>query len=102
MRYRPRTDANQPDIVKAMIKAGATVRVLAPLGGGIPDLLIGHCGWNALAEVKDPAQPRRDRALSRHPKEAEFHKTWKGQAEILETVEQALELLTKMEHWGDW
>lgn len=102
MRRRARIDANQPDIVDALRKAGASVRSLSQLGQGIPDLLIGYCGWNALAEIKDPSQPRAGQSLSKHPDEKKFHDLWKGQVKVIKTVTEALALLEEMEHWGDW
>jgi hypothetical protein len=41
MRRAAKIDANQPQIVEALRKAGATVHSLAAVGNGIPDLLVG-------------------------------------------------------------
>jgi|LakMenEpi03Aug12_release.lakeMendotaPanAssembly.Ray.scaffolds.fasta_scaffold494053_2 hypothetical protein len=40
MRKIARVDANQPEIVKALRKAGFHVTHLHTIGGGVPDLLI--------------------------------------------------------------
>ena len=50
MRYAARIDDNQNEIVSALRKAGATVRVVTQ-GGGLPDLLVGYQG-KSLEKVK--------------------------------------------------
>lgn len=56
MRRRARIDNNHRAIVQALTKAGATVCSLAPVGTGVPDLLIGVVAKSgpraAVAEVK--------------------------------------------------
>lgn len=64
MRARPRIDANQPDIVKALRKMGAFVQSLAAVGDGCPDLLVGFRGKTYLIEVKDGDKPPSKRALT--------------------------------------
>lgn len=77
MRRAARIDGNQPDIVKALQAAGATVRSLAAVGSGCPDLLVGFRGQNFLLEVKDGRLPPSERGLSED--EAAFHSQWRGQ-----------------------
>lgn len=91
MRRHAKTDANQTEIVAALRAIGCSVLSLAPLGNGAPDLLIGIFGRNYLLEVKDGAKPPSRRALT--PLEKEFHNTWKGQVAIVETAEQAIEIV---------
>jgi hypothetical protein len=90
MRRRARIDANQPLIVKALREAGRTVRILSPLGDGIPDLLVGYNGANFLLEVKDPAKKLSQRKLT--DDEQDFFDSWVGQRAIVETEEEALRL----------
>ena len=52
MKKKPKTDANQSDIVKAIRKAGGSVQILAAVGAGCPDLLVGWKGLNILLEIK--------------------------------------------------
>ena len=45
MRTRAKIDQNQPAIIDALERNGWMVLSLAPMGRGVPDLLIG--GWSA-------------------------------------------------------
>jgi len=78
-----RSDANQPDIVKALRKCGATVDIIGePL-----DLLVGFQGKNYLMEVKPDAKaPLR-------PSQVEFFQTWRGQKARVNSVTEALAVL---------
>jgi Holliday junction resolvase len=88
MRYRPRTDANQSEIVKALRQAGCSVCIIAGMGKGVPDLLVGKHGTNLLFEVKDPTKVPSQRKLS--DDEKAWHCAWLGQVAIVETAEDAL------------
>lgn len=94
MRRKGRIDANQPEIVKALRLAGATVLSLAPVGNGCPDLLIGKGNINILAEIKDSNQPVSKRKLT--DDERAFHASWLGQVAVVETAEQALKLISEL------
>lgn len=87
MRRAPKIDRNQPSIVSGLRKVGASVQHLAGVGSGCPDLLVGFRGINFALEVKDPNQPPNKRKLT--PDQADFFATWKGQANVVETLEQA-------------
>jgi hypothetical protein len=89
MRRAAKIDANQPDIVKALVQAGCSVRSLAAVGQGFPDLIVGRQGWNYLLEVKDGTLSPSKRALTED--EAEFHASWRGNVFIVNTVAEALE-----------
>jgi len=91
MRRANRIDDNQNDIVAALRKAGATVRVISQ-GEGIPDLLVGFRGETILFEVKDGNKPPSARTLT--PAEKKFFDEWEGGlCVIVKSVEDALELL---------
>jgi Holliday junction resolvase len=94
MRNHPNLDSNQPDIVKALRAAGASVTSLASVGNGCPDLLVGIRGKVAVMEVKDGAKPPSKRKLT----EAEqiWHDNWRGTVYIVETVQQALAILATL------
>ena len=87
-------DRNQPEIVKALRKAGATVQVLSAIGQGVPDLLVGYRGRNRLLEVKDGLARKQDRQLT--PRQVEWHREWRGEIAVVESVEQALAVLEGM------
>lgn len=84
-------DANQKEIVSALRDAGATVRSLAALGCGIPDLLVGWRGVNYLVEIKNKAG-KGDKLT---PAEDEFIQTWRGQVAKVLTVDDALQLISR-------
>lgn len=88
-----RIDANQPDIVRALRKIGASVQSLASVGHGCPDLLVGYRNKNFTFELKDPSQPPSKRRLT--PDETEWHQSWKGQIHVIETFEEALKIISQ-------
>jgi len=95
MRYANRVDENQSDIVKALRKAGATVRIIT-MGDGVPDLLVGYQGYTLLLEVKDGKKPPSARSLTEA--EQKFFNEWTGgMLAIVNSVEEALEILKKCE-----
>ena len=96
MRYAARIDANQDQIVSLLRAAGATVHSMAALGGGFPDLLVGHAGKTALIEVKDGAKFPSRRKLT--PDQKDFHANWKGGTlAVVDSPEAALRVLKLME-----
>lgn len=89
---RGRRDANERQIIDAMLAVGATVHQLEdPDKAGLPDLVV---GWidvtgrkhDVLMEVKVPGG-----ALN--PKQRVFHATWKGPIVVVETPVQAVTCL---------
>lgn len=95
MRRAAKIDANQPEIVAALRKAGATVYSLAAVGKGIPDLLVGFAGRTALVEVKDGSRHPSDRRLT--PDQQQWHQTWTGGTlAVVPDIEAALRVLEVM------
>ena len=93
MRYANRIDANQNNIVAALRKAGAYVRIISQ-GEGIPDLLIGYCGYTILMEVKDGDKVPSARKLTEA--EQKFFDEWRGGLLVkVNSVEEALEVLQR-------
>lgn len=88
MRRAARTDSNHSEIVAALRSFGASVRSLASVGQGMPDLLVGIGGRNVLLEVKDGAKPPSARRLT--PDEQHFFDSWTGQVAKVESVDEAL------------
>lgn len=95
-------DANQPEIVDALRKAGASVAHLHGVGMGCPDILVGFRGANILMEIKDGSKVPSARKLN--AMQAEWHKLWQGQACVVNSAEEALAVLfsapQNIEHRG--
>jgi Holliday junction resolvase len=89
MRRRAASDGNQPEIVAALRKCGATVVTCHAVGQGFPDLVVGYRGDTYMIEVKDPTQPKHRHELT--PAQVEFHGAWRGKpiAKVF-TVDDAL------------
>ena len=85
-------DANQPEIVKALRKVGATVQSLAATGDGVPDLLVGYQGNTYLIEVKDGSKVPSARKLT--PDQEVWHEKWTGGTlRIANSIEDALNII---------
>lgn len=91
MKRAAKIDANQPEIVAALRKVGASVRSLAAVGKGCPDLLVGFRGANYLIEVKDGEKQPSARALTK--KQRTFFYTWEGHARVALDVDEALRII---------
>ena len=94
MRYpatQGQRDANEPQIIKALEMAGATVEPL-PTGKGVPDLLVGYRGINILMEVKKEVVKGKVFAsdVKLNAKQVIWHELWKGQVVVVRTPEEAL------------
>lgn len=83
-RRAARRDANESEIIQALMLAGASVRQLS--GTGLPDLLCAIDGRNFLLEVKMP-----DGKLTED--QFEFFETWEGQVEVVRSIEEALKVI---------
>ena len=83
-----RIDSNQVEIVAALRDIGCTVQSLASVGHGCPDILVGRNGRNYLMEIKDGSKPPSARALT--TQEIIWLTGWKGQAFVINNVEEAL------------
>jgi Holliday junction resolvase len=95
MRYANRIDANQNQIVDAMRKVGAVVRIISQ-GDGIPDLLVGYKGYTILMEVKDGDKVPSARKLTEA--EQKFFDDWRGgMLVVINSVEEAIETLKRCE-----
>ncbi len=83
---RHRSDLNQPDVITALKKIGATVYVI----GRPVDLLVGYRSRNYLLEVKNLGGKNK-----KTPFQDEFIRDWRGQVRICHSAEEAIELVTK-------
>lgn len=89
MRRAAKVDDNHGLVVRALRAAGWQVESLAPLGRGIPDLLVAKAGLNMLLEVKDGRKPPSARVLTLA--ESRFFGRWPGAKAIVESPEEAIE-----------
>lgn len=87
-RHACRIDENQPDIIKGLRKAGATVEPTYMVGAGFPDLVVGYMGMTLLMEVKLPVK-----SSQLNPKQVKWHEAWDGQVCVVRTPEQAVSAL---------
>lgn len=93
MVYAKRVDYNQTQIVDALRKCGAVVRIVTQ-GGGLPDLLVGYRGYTILLEVKDGNKPPSARKLTEA--EEKFFEEWRGgMLAVVNSVDEALDILKK-------
>ena len=92
MSYASRTDRNQARVVKMLREIGCSVCLLHAVGGGVPDLLVGHRGHNYLLEVKDGDKPPSRRKLNKL--QQAWHGAWRGQVDVVESGEEAVSLVT--------
>lgn len=92
MRYRgTRRDANHKAIVAELKLIGCSIIDLAAVGAGCPDILAGFRGRNYLLEIKNPKHRRKSGSTNptTGDKQAAFREAWKGNASVVETVEEA-------------
>ena len=83
-----RADANQPEIVKVFRDLGYTVQHLHMVGKGCPDILCSLRGSNYLIEIKDGSKRPSARKLTQDEKD--WHEAWKGQVDIIESIDDVL------------
>ena len=88
MRRNARIDKNHPEVVEAFRKLGASVLSLAPLGRGIPDLLVAIGGVTWLIEIKSKKGKENDQQL-------EWAENWKGARAVVRDT-QGVETVIKM------
>ena len=91
MRRAAKIDDNQNEIVQALRQCGASVQTLAAVGQGVPDILIGYRGRNLCVEIKDGSKSPSKRRLTAD--QVMWHRQWKGQVCVVESIDEALELL---------
>ena len=91
MRRNARVDANQPEIVKGLRKAGASVLILSNLKNCF-DILVGFRGINYIMEIKDGTKPPSKRKLTEG--EQKFADEWQGgEYHIVLDLQEALEII---------
>lgn len=93
MRKYGRVDANQKKITEQLRSCGFSVAVTSSMGKGFPDLVVGAKNNNYLFEIKDPNQPPSKRLLTME--EHLFKQSWKGQYDVIETIDDILKIIDK-------
>ena len=94
MRRNAKVDINQPEIVKALRKFGATVLITSQLKNCF-DILVGYKGINYIMEIKDENQPPSKKRLTEG--EQKFKDTWKGgKYYVVENIEQAINIINEL------
>jgi hypothetical protein len=93
-RMAARVDKNQPQIVKTFRDLGCTVLILSQLKTGL-DVLVGKHKINVLVEIKDGEKVPSARKLTKDEKK--FIDSWKGWAEVVESVDDAIALVRKLD-----
>lgn len=88
-RYGKHVDRNQLEIVQALEAIGCDVCEV----GWPVDLLVGYRALNFLIEVKDPLKPPSERKLTQD--QEDFFAMWRGQVRKVETVDDAIQLVTE-------
>ena len=88
MRRAAKVDRNQGEIVDGLRAVGCSVQILAKLGEGCPDLLVGYHGTNVLLECKDEEQPPSKQKLT--DDQVEWHAEWRGQVATVKNVAEAI------------
>lgn len=94
MRRAAKVDDNQRDVVDALRRVGCSVQSLASAGCGVPDLLVGFRGRNLLLEIKDGSKSPSRRTLTTD--QEQWHGSWRGQVRVVESVEQAIEIVQEL------
>jgi len=88
-KYAASVDLNQQEIIDALKAIGCSVMAI----GRPVDLLVGRTGANGvhnyLLEVKRPGEKPRTQI------QKDFLRDWRGQVRVVETAEEAVELVTR-------
>ena len=82
-----KVDANQPEIVKALRKAGWYVLIISQLKNCC-DIIISKNGRTVAIEIKDGAKAKSAQKLS--DGELKFKNEWQGEYQIITSIEEAL------------
>lgn len=93
MRRAARKDDNQDAIIEALEAIGCTVEKLHAVGNGCPDILIGIKGFNLMAEIKDGDKVPSQQKL--RPLQEKWHGEWKGQAAVVKSPAEAIQLVCR-------
>lgn len=88
MRRNAKVDSNHGEVVEAFRKLGCSVLSLAPLGRGIPDLLVAIGGVTWLVEIKSKKGKENDLQI-------EWAENWRGARAVVRDT-QGVETVVKL------
>lgn len=91
-RRASKVDENQAEIVEALRKAGASVECLHAVGGGVPDLLVSFYKYH-MVEAETILMEVKTEKGKLTPDQVEWHNEWRGQVEIVRSVDDALRVI---------
>lgn len=86
---RPKVDRNQKEIVAGLRAVGCSVLHLHGVHDGCPDILVGYRNRNILLEIKSSPQAK----LNLTPAQEKFFATWRGQAAVVCSLEEAMDVV---------
>lgn len=89
MRIAARTDTNHTEIVKHFRYCGATVKSLAAIGKGMPDLLVSWRNITWLVEIKTTKGKLTEDQIA-------FQKGWSGCMALVRSPEEVENVMTQM------
>ena len=72
---------------------GCTVADTSAVGKGFPDIVVGYRGKNFLVEIKDGEKCKSAQKLT--AAQVEFHDLWRGNALVVNSIDSAIQALTK-------
>jgi hypothetical protein len=90
-KFKAKADRNQPEIVKALRDAKASVQHLHAVGAGCPDILVCFRNVLYLMEIKDGSKPPSQRKLT--PDQVKWHENWCGDVHVVKSVDEALAVI---------
>ena len=99
MRLRAKIDSNQGEIVSKLRELGFSVHSTAAVGKGYPDIICGFTSQkhnikiNILFEIKDGNKPPSARKLT--PDEIEWHSAWRGQVDVINSFDDAMNIINQ-------
>ena len=92
-RRAAKVDANQPEIVAAFRKLGCSVLIISQLKNCC-DVFISKGGVTVAVEIKDGTLPPSKRKLTEG--EERFSREWKGDYCVVESIQDAVDLVRVM------
>lgn len=97
IRRAARRDSNHAAIVHELrqLLGAYAVFDLAGVGDGMADIIVGDARRNWLFEIKDGAKAPSKRRLTQH--EEAFHDTWPGQIDVIESADDALRIMGRLD-----
>jgi hypothetical protein len=98
MRRAARLDSNHVQIASGLVATGHSVLSLAPLGRGVPDLLVSRNGLMWLMDAKSPGAPTEFRPGARShnaqtaARQEEFSARWRAPVYFVRSLAEALKI----------